>query len=149
MLFKVMSREQAKNWCLFPQKEISAVISISDAWATPNRIIKTKMNKIRDVLFLHFDDIDAERDGLFYGMTENDAEKIADFVFRNKEQVSQFVVHCNAGISRSAGVCAAISKFLTGDDEQFFSSHYHPNMHCYRKVLEALHNKECSIMEEK
>jgi hypothetical protein len=44
------------------------------------------------------------------------------------------------GICRSAGIAAAISKVLTGDDSRFFDkSRYVPNMLCYRLTLEALY----------
>lgn len=51
------------------------------------------------------------------------------------------LVHCEAGISRSAGVAAAaaISKYLDQDDLTIFNSHsYYPNFLCYYYVLEAL-----------
>lgn len=45
------------------------------------------------------------------------------------------VVHCDAGLSRSPGVAAALSKILVGDDSGFFYR-YHPNMRVYRTLLE-------------
>ena len=47
------------------------------------------------------------------------------------------IVHCDAGISRSSGVAAAILKAKTGDDSQIFNNpKYRPNMRCYRIVLD-------------
>ncbi|MBR1496099.1 MAG: metallophosphoesterase [Oscillospiraceae bacterium] len=49
------------------------------------------------------------------------------------------IVHCDAGISRSAGVAAAIGKCCNGDDRAFFrGGRYCPNMWCYRKTMAAL-----------
>ena len=49
------------------------------------------------------------------------------------------IVHCDAGISRSAGIAAAILKHTTGDDSSIFvNGQYDPNLWCYRKTLEAL-----------
>ena len=52
---------------------------------------------------------------------------------------SYVIVHCDAGISRSSGVAAAILKAKTGDDSQIFNSpKYRPNMRCYRIILDEL-----------
>jgi hypothetical protein len=49
-------------------------------------------------------------------------------------------VHCGAGVSRSAGVAAALGKWLNNDDGFIFNNFsYCPNFTCYRLVLnEAL-----------
>lgn len=70
-------------------------------------------------------------------MTDDDAKKVSSFVKRHPN--TDIIVHCDAGISRSAGVAAAIMKWSTGDDTPIFNSwHYHPNMWAYRKTLNAL-----------
>ena len=47
-------------------------------------------------------------------------------------------MHCEAGQSRSAGVAAAIMKYLYNNDTDIFNNRYYkPNMLCYRKVLNA------------
>ena len=74
-------------------------------------------------------------------MTDDDAKRVADFVCDHGD--TKIIVHCDAGISRSAGVAAAILKYLTDDDSAIFDSHrYHPNMWCYRKTLNALMNNK-------
>jgi hypothetical protein len=55
-----------------------------------------------------------------------------------EENIEELYVNCAAGISRSAGVAAAISKFYTGDDKYFYDK-YIPNRYVYMRVLEALH----------
>ena len=55
-----------------------------------------------------------------------------------KGNIEELYVNCAAGISRSAGVAAAISKFYTGDDNKFYKA-YVPNRYVYMRVLEALH----------
>lgn len=53
-------------------------------------------------------------------------------------------VHCSAGISRSAGVAAAIHDALgwpianARDSDVFRDGKFAPNMHCYRTMLRAL-----------
>jgi predicted protein tyrosine phosphatase len=65
---------------------------------------------------------------------ENMAQQILDFVTCFKDKVDMIVVHCEAGISRSAGVAGALSKILNGDDKYYFD-HYLPNMLVYRTIL--------------
>lgn len=56
-----------------------------------------------------------------------------------EEKVEELYINCAAGISRSAGIAAAISKFYTGDD-QFFYDKYVPNRYVYMEVLTKLMN---------
>ena len=63
--------------------------------------------------------------------------KFEEYIAQNHNKSS--LVHCGAGQSRSAGVAAAILKWMTGSDAQIFDNRkYTPNMRCYRLVLEAL-----------
>lgn len=54
------------------------------------------------------------------------------------------VINCEAGISRSAGVAAALSKHYTGDDSRFFSNagKYLPNRLVYRTLLNLLNGQD-------
>lgn len=49
--------------------------------------------------------------------------------------------NCEAGISRSAAVAAAVAK-ATGEDDSIYFRRYHPNPRVYRMTLEALYNGE-------
>ena len=50
------------------------------------------------------------------------------------------VLHCDAGMSRSPGLAAALSKVLVGDDTEFFKR-YRPNMRVYRTLLERYYEQ--------
>jgi predicted protein tyrosine phosphatase len=64
------------------------------------------------------------------------ANVIIDFVEEWKDKVVVIVVHCAAGVSRSAGVAAAILKVLTGSDKYIFSNRaYIPNRYVYNTIL--------------
>ena len=71
-------------------------------------------------------------------MTTNQAKDIHDFVESLPKEVELLIVHCNAGVSRSAGVAAAILMAKTGSDKEIFEAGtYCPNMYVYYNVLEA------------
>jgi protein-tyrosine phosphatase len=66
------------------------------------------------------------------------ASKSAAFITGAVEKGATVVIcHCIAGMSRSAGMAAAISKFYLGDDAKFFKAKT-PNMLVYRLMLKAL-----------
>lgn len=93
-------------------------------------------DQCKGVLRLAFLDADAPRSddatGLF--STEH-ATAICDFVEQHRRVVRRIVVHCDAGLSRSPGVAAALAVCLGGSDEEFFRR-YRPNMLVYRRLLE-------------
>ena len=95
-------------------------------------------------IYLHFEDFDTELlCRSVQPIQKENAEKIAAFVMINKHNRKHFIVQCDAGVSRSAGVAAALMKYFNGDDSPIFDNpQYCPNMRCYRMVLEAL-MEEC------
>ena len=151
-----MSRKEAVRYSKQQHKESSIIISISDSYDFFPNISSTYFNGVKSVLFVSFDDIQeingkSERfwkkdEGLIFDsltgvsyklISKDDATKIVNFVLAWKDKVDKIIVHCNAGISRSSGVCAAIMKALTGSDKEIFNSHrYLPNATCYKMVLE-------------
>lgn len=96
---------------------------------------------IKDILYLEFYDISYNSLEIFRGytpMTDNDAIQIRDFVLKWKDKVDTLWIHCDAGISRSAGVAAGILEALGEDSSPIFDSNmYFPNLLCYRKTLNA------------
>ena len=142
----VMSRRNAVLYCGQKNSDKSVMTSISDPrMVYDGEPFVSEENGILDILRLSFSDADGE--GLdVYGncvdesdlMTDEDARKVAAFVEAHRDVY--ILVHCDAGISRSAGVAAAILKHYTGDDRQVFrSGRHYPNMWCYCKTLNALH----------
>lgn len=102
------------------------------------------------ILYLCFDDVDDKK----YAATmrtspilastirlfsHTDASAIAAFVrSATNSAIDTFVIHCHAGISRSAAVAAALSKYYNGNDSKFFQPPYNPNRRVYRILLHAL-----------
>lgn len=138
MNFQIMNRKDAISYSHKPHSESSVIISISssDNYSLPS-FGTNHNNGIKKTLCLFFDDVEVtEKDERYHPISEDDARKIVDFVKRWKNKVDTIIVHCDAGQSRSAGVMAAISKWMTGSDMWVFDhSYYKPNMSCYRMVL--------------
>jgi len=59
------------------------------------------------------------------------------FVHRHLLDVRRIIVQCDAGLSRSPAVGAALARVLNGDDAEFFGGRYRPNMRVYRTLLET------------
>ena len=139
MLFKVFNRQDAKSFQYMKHDYVSAIISITDSNKTNIIFKKTAENNIRSILLLQFDDVEVNSHSKNEVVISNeDAQKIVSFVTANKDKVDCFVVNCEAGISRSAGCCAAIMLALTNDDSAIFNNpSKRPNMTVYRKVLNA------------
>lgn len=151
----VLSRYQALEYCQIKHKTDSVIISIStpDVDYKDMIIAPDKENRVIDLLELCFMDCDKPGEVDVYGtpttidnlMSDEDAHKVVEFVERYKDK--RILVHCDAGISRSSAVAAAILKHYTGDDSMIFDSHwYNPNRWVYRKVLKAF---ETSALSEK
>ena len=143
MNIQVMSRTRAVQFSNSAHRAMVAVISISDCDKEYPNLHNNPGNGIVFQSRYHFDDVDEGED---HCITNNDAMQIATFVFSVKDKADLLIVHCEAGVSRSPGVAAAIMKFIDDDDTPVFDNHaYRPNMTCYRKVLRALFHlcKEC------
>jgi predicted protein tyrosine phosphatase len=130
MRFVVYSRLQAIRMDL---REPHAVISIHDPGSEPPAIPESAF--LRGVLRLSFHDLDragGREDAVLF--TPGHAHEILDFLGRVRGEVEALVVHCEAGISRSAGVAAALSRALF-DADRFFFEHYVPNPLVYATLL--------------
>lgn len=145
MNVSVMSRDSAIRYCYKKHDAQTVMISISDPYIQyPNAPFCSKENNVVAILRLRFTDADKPgKDVYGRDVTENDlisdwdAERIKSLL--NRYQDTEIIVHCDAGISRSSGVAAAILKAATGDDSIIFDTpRFRPNMRCYRTVLDKL-----------
>ena len=98
------------------------------------------------LLQLKFVDLDKADDAKQIGqehllMTEEQAKVILAFVDKYYNLIEAIICQCDAGVSRSAGVAAALSKILNGDDSWVFNSkEYIPNMYVYRMIINKYYN---------
>lgn len=137
---EVMNKTQAEEYSLTAHNKESIVISIASRGCNTAFIMPNTINKIADILYVQFNDTD-DTDMLYGGIEDTEAIKIVDFIEKYNSINTELglIVHCEAGQSRSAGVAAAIMKYLYNDDTPIFNnSRYTPNMLCYRKVLNSL-----------
>lgn len=144
-MLTVMSRQEAIRYCHIPHSNKSVIISISDPYEQyTSEPFTSNSNGVCSILRLSFCDADETGRDVYNRevgetdlISDNDAKNIAEFAARHADK--DIIVHCDAGISRSAGVGAAIMKWAAGNDDRIFDSgRYMPNMRCYRKTLEAL-----------
>jgi predicted protein tyrosine phosphatase len=131
MRFLVYSRLQAERLDL---REPHAVISIREPGSRMPVIPENEF--CRGVLRLSFHDLLRVVDSTDEPFTAEHAEQILEFVDRVAGDGVTLVVHCEAGISRSAGVAAALSRSFLGADASFFEN-YIPNSLIYGMLLEA------------
>lgn len=128
MRFDIFNRETIEK---YDAKEKHIVISIHDPNTTHAILSETCKDTRLETLFLVASDTDGK-----YGVpfTREMANKVWLLVDKYKDDIDLIVINCEAGISRSAGVGAALSKVLNNDDTDFFR-YFRPNMFIYRKVL--------------
>jgi len=139
-------------------------VEISQA-SVPNVIISTRSpgsrraivggNEPKDVLWLEFNDVDEEgRVWTLHGnkvnkhklFTEEEAKEVIEFVNKYKDEVELIICHCEAGISRSAGIAAALYTILGAPEKDaeiwakknvFGQLKHRPNVHVYQTMLAA------------
>ena len=141
MRFKTFSRELIESWI---PEENCAIISISDPDSEP---VILNVNKfVKGVLRLSFHDLDkipdyiletAEELGLIL-FSKNHADRVLNFVLPKVSEISMIACNCEAGVSRSRGIIAALSTIIAGDDEQVFRRG-NPNMRVRRLILKRWH----------
>lgn len=118
------------------------VISIHDP---DRRKAKVKRQSgLRGVLHLAFHDAEPTSspalDAQVTLMTPDHARQIWAFVEKHRNEVGAVLVHCEAGMSRSPAVAAALCKVMGGDERRFWRE-YQPNMHVYRLMIEAANGR--------
>ena len=108
-----------------------AVISIRDSHDSIPDAVLAESPLRRAILRLRFDDIgdiddadEAPPGYLLFG--ESHARQIVRFVDAHLHAIQGLIVHCEAGISRSAAVAAVLSRAINGDDA-FLDEHFSAN----------------------
>ena len=85
----------------------------------------------RDILELQFFDFEDDQSGL-YIFNETILERIMDF-FKKHRNCNNMVIHCESGISRSAGI--AVGWFLFNDTMSSVYKLYHEDKHLPNRLI--------------
>lgn len=113
-----------------------SVATYSEDW--PNLFEENRLG----LLQLSFHDIDEH----IYGyrlMSEVQALQILEFVDTVWNKIETLLIHCEAGISRSPAIAAAISRIKLGHEGGYFRTHV-PNRYVYNTLLKVNENRKRS-----
>lgn len=148
MIIKIFSRQQAVKQSYTDFDGSKIIISIGDPFEEKANFKRNNIS-IKSVLYLSFYDIDEKTKSIFGGydsMSPIDAALIRDFVLKWENFVDEIWVQCEMGISRSAGIAAAISEHFELDSTDIMNNKkYIPNMLCYNLTKEAFSKMEAQI----
>ena len=138
MEYLIMNRADALKATEVPAAPTTAIISITDTGGE-----KVKFHGrywIKGLLELQFLDVTAGNLGC---LTQEQAKEIADYSKLLYPCVERFIVHCENGQCRSAGITAALAEHFEGHDNSVSANpDDSPNWTCYQYVLDALNSKE-------
>ena len=146
-----MNKNDVENFN-FQRDKKYLIISISGYYETlANFQISELYNNNINIKFYLFDDVDKEtkyydleKKKYYYliPIRKDQSKNIAFLIKENYNKFDYVIVHCNAGISRSAGIVGAICKYLWNDDSDVFNDKYFkPNMYVYKMLLNSFYKK--------
>ncbi len=118
----------------YPEESDSyAVISIQDTKDGGFGFELKENRYCKAVLTVYFDDIDNPQPGLKM-MSRSQAEEITEFIRAHLDDVDTLLIHCFAGISRSAAIGMIAREVLgqTNDKPEYY------NRYVYEELLKCL-----------
>ena len=121
MKFLTLSQKQIKNSAIYNSiKEKHVVISITSA---EDEEITIPFNTHRvSQLYLKFDDVQ-DIDSRYIYFDRSMANQILEFVEKYINSVSLIIVQCQAGLSRSVAIAAALSKIINYTDDNIYTKY--------------------------
>lgn len=148
MNVKIYSRKAIEELLKDNVLENTAVISFYDPPSKRNPKVTVPVDytgKCDRVFSVGIHDIDIEILG-DYGLTYDtyfpEAEKLAEFIYKAKQDGLDIICQCEYGQSRSAACASAILEHFYGTGISIFVDYrYYPNQVVYHKVFDALENK--------
>ena len=132
----VMSRQSMESFHGIGDMKY-VIISITDEYEPEANIPDNALCK--DILRLQFSDIEKNTDK-YHAIYKFQAKDIASFVFKYHDKIDLLVVHCEAGISRSAGCAMAIEEWYW--KKSVGNKYPLANRTVYRMVYDALRRKD-------
>lgn len=111
----------------------SILVSITD----PDKGFPNRTNWYENTLWVKFDDADTKANENTVLIGSSIARSIYRFVNRYVlDGIENVVVHCEAGMSRSAGAAAALSKIFNNDDSLIVKNKPFYNRKVYREIMD-------------
>ena len=148
MKVEIHSIQSLKRRAHKPFAPDTALISIGDF----GKELPLLEYKPAHILRMEFDDVtpseidyESSERYAFRLFSEEQANKIADFVYRYWESRGTLLCQCHYGQSRSAAVAAAIKEHFYHNGIEIFADEqerYCPNVYVFRLTLRALRNRE-------
>lgn len=147
MTVKIYSRKVMEALLSKENLENTAVISFHDPVGRGHRYLEDYKpidftGKCDRVMQIALHDLDPEALADF-GLTEEtyfpEADELAEFIYKAKEDGLDIICQCEYGQSRSAGCAAAILQHFESRGIDIFTDYrYYPNQLVYHKVFDAL-----------
>ncbi len=148
MKVEIHSIQSLKRRAHKPFAPDTALISIGDF----GKELPQMEYKPAHILRMEFDDVtpseidyESSERYAFRLFSEEQANQIADFVYRYWESRGTLLCQCHYGQSRSAAVAAAIKEHFYHNGIEIFADEqerYCPNVYVFRLTLRALRNRE-------
>ena len=148
MKVEIHSIQSLKQRAHKPFVPDTALISIGDF----GKELPLLEYKPAHILRMEFDDVtpseidyESSERYAFRLFSEEQANQIADFVYRYWESRGTLLCQCHYGQSRSAAVAAAIKEHFYHNGIEIFADEqerYCPNVYVFRLTLRALRNRE-------
>ena len=148
MKVEIHSIQSLKRLAHKPFAPDTALISIGDF----GKELPLLEYKPAHILRMEFDDVtpseidyESSERYAFRLFSEEQANQIADFVYRYWESCGTLLCQCHYGQSRSAAVAAAIKEHFYHNGIEIFADEqerYCPNVYVFRLTLRALRNRE-------
>lgn len=148
MTVEIHSIQSLKRRAHKPFAPDTALISIGDF----GKELPQMEYKPAHILRMEFDDVtpseidyESSERYAFRLFSEEQANQIADFVYRYWESRGTLLCQCHYGQSRSAAVAAAIKEHFYHNGIEIFADEqerYCPNVYVFRLTLRALRNRE-------
>lgn len=137
--------KKAINICLLDAltiaelKDDQALVSICDEGANDKFLIPDDHERLIRLRFGDCtEDIVAWRGFEYRGITDSQAKELYKFCKKHKEK--NFIVHCTAGVSRSAAICLFLNLCYNHKLKDHFFLTSHPNSRVVYKLLQAYYN---------
>ena len=147
MTVKIYSRKSMEGLLAKGKIEKTALISFHDPVGHGRRCLEDYQpidftDKCDRVMQIALHDLDPEALSDFDLSVETyfpEADELAEFIYKAKEDGLDIICQCEYGQSRSAGCAAAILEHFDGRGiDVFVDYRYYPNQLVYHKVFDAL-----------